>query len=82
MPDIDVSTYELELFDEESQKEKTLTMKDVKKYPKHTITATIMCAGNRRSEMTKVSVLSTSLLLMEASLVICRSLFFFSKLKS
>lgn len=54
VPDIDASTYELELFDEESQKEKTLTLKDIKKYPKQTITATVMCAGNRRSEMIKV----------------------------
>lgn len=56
VPDIDASTYELELFDEESQKEKTLTLKDIKKYPKQTVTATIMCAGNRRSEMIKVGI--------------------------
>lgn len=54
-PDIDASTYELEVCDEELQKEKVFTLKDLKKYPKHTVTATIMCAGNRRSEMTRVS---------------------------
>lgn len=53
-PDIDASTYELEVCDEELQKEKVFTLKDLKKYPKHTVTATIMCAGNRRSEMTRV----------------------------
>lgn len=54
VPDIDASTYELEVCDEKSEKENVLTLKDLKKYPKHSITATIMCAGNRRSEMTKV----------------------------
>lgn len=58
VPDIDAATYELELFDEESKKEKTITLKDIKKYPKRTVTATVMCAGNRRSEMTKVGALA------------------------
>ncbi|XP_076012857.1 sulfite oxidase, mitochondrial [Genypterus blacodes] len=32
----------------------TLSLDDLKKFPKHTITATLQCAGNRRSEMNKV----------------------------
>lgn len=33
----------------------TLTLEDLKtRFPKHTITATVQCAGNRRSEMNKV----------------------------
>lgn len=32
----------------------TFSIDDLKKMPKHTITATIMCAGNRRSEMIEV----------------------------
>ncbi|XP_071542861.1 sulfite oxidase isoform X2 [Panulirus ornatus] len=54
VPEIDEASYELEICDELTNKEKAFTLKDIKKYPKHTITATIQCAGNRRSEMTKV----------------------------
>ncbi|KAG7169115.1 sulfite oxidase-like, partial [Homarus americanus] len=54
VPEIDAANYELEICDEGAKKEKTLTLEDIKKYPKITITATIQCAGNRRSEMTKV----------------------------
>lgn len=57
VPDVDASSYELELNDELNSKECTLTLQDIKKYPKYTVTATIMCAGNRRSEMTKVSMM-------------------------
>lgn len=39
---------------EGQKKTHRLTMKDLKKLPEHTVTATIMCGGNRRSEMTKV----------------------------
>lgn len=31
-----------------------LSLNDLKKLPKHTITASLMCAGNRRSEMTEI----------------------------
>nr|XP_027234030.1 probable sulfite oxidase, mitochondrial [Penaeus vannamei]XP_027234100.1 probable sulfite oxidase, mitochondrial [Penaeus vannamei] len=54
VPDVDASTYELDITDEETDKEKVLTLDAIKKYPKHTVTATIQCAGNRRSEMTRV----------------------------
>ena len=58
MPDVDPSAYELEISDEVTSKEKALKLDDIKKYPKHTVTATIQCAGNRRSEMVKVTVIS------------------------
>lgn len=32
----------------------SLTLHDIKKFPKYTVTAAIQCAGNRRSEMSKV----------------------------
>ncbi|XP_030380822.1 probable sulfite oxidase, mitochondrial [Scaptodrosophila lebanonensis] len=34
--------------------ERTLSFEDIKRLPKHTVTAAIMCGGNRRSEMTRV----------------------------
>lgn len=52
VPEIDLKTYTLELAIEEVTK-KILKFEDIKKYPKYTITSAIMCAGNRRSEMTK-----------------------------
>lgn len=54
VPDVDPATYELEICDEGKDVEKVLTLSDIKKYPKYTITSTIQCAGNRRSEMKKV----------------------------
>ncbi|XP_044257778.1 sulfite oxidase [Tribolium madens] len=54
VPNIDPETYELEIEIEGKNKTLTFTLDELKKLPRHTITATIMCAGNRRSEMTKV----------------------------
>ncbi|XP_074028867.1 sulfite oxidase isoform X3 [Leptinotarsa decemlineata] len=54
VPDVDPSTYELEVEIEGSNKTITFTLDELKKLPKKTITATVMCAGNRRTEMTKV----------------------------
>lgn len=54
VPNIDPETYELEIEVEGTQKTLVFTLDELKKLPKHTITATIMCAGNRRSEMTKI----------------------------
>lgn len=54
VPEIDGATYELEIELEGLNKSFSFTLNDLKKMPKTTITATIMCAGNRRSEMTKV----------------------------
>lgn len=54
VPVIDPKTYELEVEIEGSKKTLTLNLDQIKKLPKHDVDATIMCAGNRRSEMTKV----------------------------
>lgn len=54
VPEIDLKSYNLELAIEEVTK-KSLKFEDIKKYPKYTITSTVMCAGNRRSEMAQVS---------------------------
>ncbi|CAL4120901.1 unnamed protein product, partial [Meganyctiphanes norvegica] len=53
VPDIDPATFALEIEMEDSS-EKTLSLDDIKSFPKQTITASIQCAGNRRSEMFKV----------------------------
>ncbi|XP_018580162.1 sulfite oxidase [Anoplophora glabripennis] len=54
VPDIDPNTYELEVELEGRNKRVTFTLDELKKLPKCTITAAIMCAGNRRGDMTKV----------------------------
>ncbi|XP_060525796.1 sulfite oxidase isoform X2 [Cylas formicarius] len=54
VPDIDPKSYALEVEVEGHNRWLTLTLEDLKRLPRHTITATIMCAGNRRSEMTKI----------------------------
>lgn len=59
VPDINVEDYELEISveikcDESVVKEKTLKLDEIKKLPKYSVNAAIMCGGNRRSEMTKV----------------------------
>lgn len=54
VPEVDIAKYELVIDDETSDKSKTLRFEDVKNLPKHSITAAIMCGGNRRSEMHKV----------------------------
>lgn len=51
---MDIKTYEIELEIEGEKKSIRLTMDDLRKFPEHTVTATVMCGGNRRSEMTKV----------------------------
>eukprot|EP00099_Drosophila_melanogaster_P017363 NP_573331.1 uncharacterized protein Dmel_CG7280 [Drosophila melanogaster] len=52
VPVINPEDYELEI--EGGAKDKTLTLDGIKALPKHSVTAAIMCGGNRRSEMTKV----------------------------
>lgn len=54
VPVINLEDYELEIEIENSDKTLALTFEDIKKLPKHDITATVMCAGNRRSEMAEV----------------------------
>lgn len=54
VPIVDADSYELEIEVEDTNKTKTLSLKDIMALPKYDVTATIMCGGNRRSEMTKV----------------------------
>lgn len=55
VPKVEVSTYKLKVYDA-NMKETSFSLEDIKtKFPKVTVTATVMCAGNRRGEMVKVS---------------------------
>jgi len=55
VPHIDEDEYELEITGL-NVRETKLTLNDLKtKFPKVSVTATIMCAGNRRSEMSEVN---------------------------
>lgn len=54
MPDINAENYELSIEIEDTEQNKILTLKDIQALPKHSVTAAIMCGGNRRSEMTNV----------------------------
>ncbi|XP_011871079.1 PREDICTED: sulfite oxidase-like [Vollenhovia emeryi] len=56
VPQIDLKDYTLELAIEGTTK-KTLDFEAITKYKKRTITAAVMCGGNRRSEMSKVKKL-------------------------
>lgn len=58
VPVIEEGSYELDIkitTDKAGAKkeQKTLSFKDIKDLPKHTVSAAVMCGGNRRSEMTK-----------------------------
>lgn len=53
VPEVDIKTYSLEI-EGLGVRTKTLKLADIKKLPRHTITAAIQCGGNRRSEMGKV----------------------------
>ncbi|CAH0386283.1 unnamed protein product [Bemisia tabaci] len=54
VPKVEVSTYKLKVYDA-NMKETSFSLEDIKtKFPKVTVTATVMCAGNRRGEMVKV----------------------------
>lgn len=55
VPEVDPEEYELEVEIEGREGVKVFSLEDIKKLPKHTVTATIMCAGNRRSEMNMVT---------------------------
>lgn len=54
VPEVDVKNYELEIEIDGTDKAKTLKLNDICALPKHSVSATIMCGGNRRSEMTQV----------------------------
>lgn len=53
VPKVDPSTYVLEV-EVEGRPPLRLTLEDLAKFPRHTVTATIQCAGNRRNEMNRV----------------------------
>ncbi|XP_067832688.1 sulfite oxidase, mitochondrial isoform X1 [Heptranchias perlo] len=54
VPEVDPKTFRLEIAGE-GLKSIQLTLHDIKtKFPKHTVTATLQCAGNRRAEMNAV----------------------------
>ena len=55
-PEIEASEYELEITGV-GVKDKTLTLNDIKKFKKYTVTSAIQCGGNRRSEMFQVKEL-------------------------
>ncbi|XP_058461125.1 sulfite oxidase, mitochondrial [Malaya genurostris] len=55
VPEVDINEYELNVEIELNGKSKTLKFEDLKKFPKHSVTATIMCGGNRRGEMMKIN---------------------------
>jgi len=55
VPDIDSKTFQLKIVGKNNE-EKVLSLDDIKTFPKCTVTAVIQCAGNRRSEMSKVKV--------------------------
>lgn len=54
VPEVDVDTYRLEVEVEGTDRYLSFSLDDLKKLPKTTIVATLMCAGNRRSDMNKV----------------------------
>lgn len=54
VPEVDIKEYELQIDIEGSDRAKTFKLVDIYAMPKHNVTATIMCGGNRRSEMTRV----------------------------
>lgn len=55
VPTVDIKSYKLDISTEGKSKSKTLTL-DVlkKKFPSKTVSTTIQCAGNRRSDMVKI----------------------------
>ncbi|XP_071448765.1 sulfite oxidase [Hetaerina americana] len=55
VPEVDPASYELEITGI-GVKDVNLKLKDLEKYKNYTVTATIQCAGNRRSEMSKVKL--------------------------
>ncbi len=55
MPEVDVDDFSLKI-DGLGVRETELTLNELKsKFPKVSVTAAIQCAGNRRSEMSKVN---------------------------
>ena len=62
VPQVDPGQYTLEIKGEGVEKPIRLTLKELKtKFPKHVVTCTIQCAGNRKADLDKVKPLNTSL---------------------
>lgn len=53
VPEVDPDEYELEITGV-GLETKIFSLEDLKKMPRYTVTSTVMCAGNRRSEMSQV----------------------------
>lgn len=56
VPLVNIEDYELELAVEDKTV-KCLKLNDLKKFPKYSVISTIMCGGNRRSEMAEAKPL-------------------------
>ncbi|XP_052824361.1 sulfite oxidase [Octopus bimaculoides] len=54
VPEVNVETYRLDVTTENSKRTVSLSVKDLKKFPKHDVTSVVQCAGNRRSEMKEI----------------------------
>lgn len=54
VPQVDPDSYRLEIASSPHIKGVSLSLEDIKKLPPVTVTAAVMCAGNRRSEMSQV----------------------------
>lgn len=54
VPNLDPDTYRLHVVGAPGSQSLSLSLDDLYKFPKHEITVTLQCAGNRRSEMTQV----------------------------
>lgn len=53
VPNLDPKTYRLQVVGAHRGKSLSLSLDDLRRFPKHEITVTLQCAGNRRSEMTR-----------------------------
>ena len=72
MPDIDITTYELEievLSQDPSTTAVSFTFDKLKQLPKHSVTAAVMCGGNRRSDMHKVILLEKNMYLHDFKMI-------------
>lgn len=71
VPEVDLETYRLEVEIEGTDRNLSFSIDDLKKLPKTTIVATLMCAGNRRADMNKVLKLICIILIAKFYLCTC-----------
>lgn len=71
VPEVDLETYRLEVEIEGTDRNLSFSLDDLKKLPKTTIVATLMCAGNRRADMNKVLKLICTILIAKLYLCTC-----------